>query len=189
MEVSIGWQPCTCSLLICGRFYKAGLWMPLAWYRNCNYCFLAEMPSITTQLCCIQIKKCGFCSGFWDMDTISIFPPPQYFPLYCSHGWINPFREASGNGQCKMSSGPHVSTALCAAYVHRSLQAHSRHDKALVSIFWLNPQKPHCTWPQVCCAPILVREFDKTPIHFAYVPYKHNNKVIKDVKTGPRTSY
>lgn len=80
MEVSLGWQPCTCcSLLICARFYKAGLWLRLAWCRNCNYCCLAEMPSITNKLWCIQIKRAVFSSGFWDMDiTGSTF----FFHIY-----------------------------------------------------------------------------------------------------------
>lgn len=62
--MSLGWQPCTCcSLLICARFYKAGLWLQRALYRDCNYCCLAEMPSITNKLCCIQMRESHFL--FW----------------------------------------------------------------------------------------------------------------------------
>lgn len=154
MEVSLGWQPCTCcSLLICARFCKAAPRMPLAWYRNCNYCSLAEMPSITTKLFCIQIEKSVSVLDF------EIWIP--YFPLCCFHGQINPFRDASGDGHCEMSGGRRVSIAPCAACVHGSLRATSRHDTLLVGKAWLNLQKSTSppamgiNWPQVRAAPIL----------------------------------
>lgn len=83
MEVSPGWQLCArCSPLICARFYMAAPWLRLAWCRNCNYCCLAEMPSITNKLWCIQIKKAAFYSGCALWIPHSLFGFVFFFSLF-----------------------------------------------------------------------------------------------------------